>query len=483
MALPSFLNPRNPVLWLTGLVTSGVVVIGATTYNAFFGPAATLLEEYTVPVEVTSLEVRIDASGTVVPVQDVNISPTEAGQLQELLVEQGMPVQQGQRLAVMDNKAILTQGAQAEARLKQAVADLQLAAQQIDGEILQNRARVGAAEARLAEARVRIPTELAQAEANVLAAAERLARAELRRDRYIGPTDEMAIAQNDFDDVALEVANARAALEDARADFQREQRTIEPEIRELEANLFEAEAALRERERSAQAEINSREAAVELARAQIEELRVDFEDTVITAPFDGIITQKYATQGAFVTPTTSGSSGDNAAAATSIVALANGLEVLAKIPEIDVNQVQPGQLVEVVADAHPDQRFRGQVRLLAPEAIVEENVTSFEVRIVLDLETIAKEKIRLLPGMNVDVTFLGPKLARAIVIPTVAVVTEDGETGVMVADARNKPEFRPVVLGSTVDDKTQVVEGLQQNDRVFIDLPEKYRKRESQGRV
>jgi len=42
--------------------------------------------------------------------------------------------------------------------------------------------------------------------------------------------------------------------------------------------------------------------------------------------------------------------------------------------------VKNGQRVEIVADAYPDRTFEGRVRLIAPEAVVEQNVTSFQVR-------------------------------------------------------------------------------------------------------
>ena len=93
-----------------------------------------------------------------------------------------------------------------------------------------------------------------------------------------------------------------------------------------------------------------------------------------------MVTQRYATEGAFVTPTTSASS-TISATSSSIIALAKGLEIIAKVPEIDLSQIKIGQPVEIVADAYPDQVFQGKVKAIAPEAIVEENVTSFEVKI------------------------------------------------------------------------------------------------------
>ena len=175
------------------------------------------------------------------------------------------------------------------------------------------------------------------------------------------------------------------------------------------------------RKKNAQDEMAQLSAALEAAQAQLKIVEVQFRDTIINAPFDGIVTQKYATEGAFVTPTTSASN-TASATSTSILAIAKGLEIIAKVPEIDIGQLQPGQPVEIIADAYPKQVFRGQVRLIAPEAIVEQNVTSFEVRIAL-----LNGQGQLRSKMNVDATFLGNQINNALVVPTVAIVTEKGK--------------------------------------------------------
>ncbi|MDR9405152.1 MAG: efflux RND transporter periplasmic adaptor subunit, partial [Halothece sp. Uz-M2-17] len=244
-----------------------------------------------------------------------------------------------------------------------------------------------------------------------------------------------------------------------------------PEIQRLEAEVAQSRANLQQLERGTrQEEIDRLEAAVNATQAQFREAQIQFEDTTVKAPFAGIITQKYATEGAFVTPTTSASS-TAAATSTSIIALAEGLEILAKVPEVDVTQLKQGQSVEIRPDAFPKEVFRGTVKLIAPEAVVEQNVTSFEVRIELQS---GFDQLR--SGMNVDVTFLGEEVTDTLVIPTVAVVTREGETGVIVVNEEEKAEFQPVTLGLTIENETQILEGLDDNDRVFIDLPEELRR-------
>jgi len=73
--------------------------------------------------------------------------------------------------------------------------------------------------------------------------------------------------------------------------------------------------------------------------------------------------------------------------------------------------------------------------------------------------------------MNVDLRFIGEKLKQALVVPTVAIVTNKGQAGVLLPDANNKPQFHPVTVGSQIGNQIQVLKGLQTGDRVFIELP------------
>ena len=264
-----------------------------------------------------------------------------------------------------------------------------------------------------------------------------------------------------------EIARAEAQVQEAQQALALQENGPRPEeIARAEAQVQEAQQALALQENGPRPEtITQAEAEVNEALGQLREVEVQLEDTIIRAPFSGQITQRYATEGAFVTPTTSASSAGQATS-TSIVALARGLEILGKVPEADITQIQPGQRVEIVADAYPDQVFTGKVRLIAPEAIKEQDVTLFEVRVDIDS---GFEELR--SGMNVDVTFLGDELKNALVVPTVAIVTNKGETGVLVPNEKNEAVFRPVTIGPTIGNDIQILSGLESGDRVFVGLP------------
>jgi HlyD family secretion protein len=467
MQLPLVGKVNRPLFWILGFMAGGAVVIGIATYKLVETPSPQLeIEKLTVRAQREAVAVEIKASGTVEPIQSVNISPKNPGRLTKLLVEQGMAVKQGQPLAVMDNLETRAQGLAAEAKFKEALANLKAAEVRIPAEIKQAQTRLVQAQARLKESRARLPQQIRQAQSQVQAAEVRLQLAESRRQRNQALVKEGAITYDAFDAVQNEYLDAQAKRNESLQRLEEVKRAETPEITQLEAAVVESKLALQQRQEMAGSEIGQLQAAAAAAEAELERIKIQYRDTIVTAPFTGVITQKYATEGAFVTPTTSASS-TASATSTSILALARGLEIIAKVPEVDISLLQRGQPVKVIADAYPNEAFQGQIIRIAPEAIVEQNVTSFEVTIGL---ITGQEKLR--SKMNVDVTFMAQPLSDALVIPTVAIVTEKGETGVMVPDADNKPKFKSVRIGLVLDDKTQILEGLSPGERVFIDLPE-----------
>ncbi len=461
-------NPSNPLPWIFGLMTGGIILMGVTTYFLVNRPTVeSKLEQLTVAAQEQSLQVEIKASGTVEPIYSVNVSPKNPGRLAKLLVEQGSIVKAGQPLAVMENQELFAEGAEAEARVQSAMALLKEADIKLQGDIQVYSAKLAQAIAKIEEAKQRIPSQFAQTESKRLEIESRLKLAETQVERNKKLMEEGAISQDRFDQIANEYFTTKANLQEINQKLEEIKTTGIPEISRLEAEAGEIKISMEERKASGKAEIARIQADVRQAKAGLEKAKIRFRETFIVAPFDGVVTQKYATEGSFVTPTTSAS---NTASATSssIIALAKGLEVIAKVPEIDLNQLKIGQPVQIVADAYPDATFQGVVKRIAPEAIIEQNVTSFEVAIAI---VTGQEK--LLSKMNVEATFLGKALNNVLVVPTVAIVTQKGETGVMIIDENNKPKFKPVSIGMTIEDKTQILSGLSLGEKVFIDLPKK----------
>jgi len=199
--------------------------------------------------------------------------------------------------------------------------------------------------------------------------------------------------------------------------------------------------------------------------ARLRQREVEGEELNIRAPFDGQITALYAEPGSFVTPTTRASS-TAGSTSTSVVELSQGLEVSAKVPESDIGRILIGQSSSVRVDAFPERRFLAKVTEIAPRAIKTDNVTSFEVKLNF------VEKTPLLRiGMTVDVDFQTGKTDVSTLVPTVAIVTENGQPGLLLIGQNKQPRFQKVELGTSSGSKTAIIEGLDPGTRVFIDLP------------
>ncbi|MBE9257428.1 MULTISPECIES: efflux RND transporter periplasmic adaptor subunit [Dolichospermum] len=463
---------KYPWRWLMGLIAGGFLIVGtiATIKTIQQRNKPLDISKLTVPVEAKSVTVRITASGKVQPVQSVNISPKSPGLLAELNVEQGDTVKQGQIVARMDNSEIKMRILQYKANLDQAKAQLaDSEAGSRPEEIAQGKARVDQAQAQLAIIRDgnRLQ-EIQQAQAQVDSAKASVALTQSRVKRYQDLAKDGAISQDSLEQYVSENSKAKANLEEA----QRRLSLLKvgnrnQDIQKQAAIVNQEKEGLRKlKNGNRPQEITKLKAAVASAEAQLKQQQVQLEDTIIRAPFSGIVTQRYAIVGAYVSPAISASD-DASATSTSIVALAKGLEVLAKVPEVDIPQIKRGQKVEIAIDAYPDEVFQGRVRLIAPEAVVEQNVTSFQVRVAID-----KAANKLRSGMNVsEVTFIGKNIQNALLIPQELIVTQKGKTGVWLLGEKNKPQFKLVTIGANIDNQIQVLEGLKAGDRIFIDLP------------
>lgn len=474
-------NP--PRILLLALLGGGIIFVGLSLARFISRPSnTTQTTEQTVVVEQKNIAVEIQASGTVEPIQSVNVSPKRPGKLIELRVEQGDFVKKGEILAIMENDEIGAELAQAKANYQEALANLAGAEARIPqeiaeakGQLQQQQARLGEIEAKLEQIKINIPRNIEEVEATVQDLQARYNLAQLRVKRNEPLLGEGAITQDQFDEYLNEQSRAQATLLEAQKRLENLVQTADSEIKQqkqavlqVKASVNEAQATVNRLEQTQVTQITQLQAAANSAKANVQRLQVQFNDTIIEAPFDGIVTQRYTTEGAFVTPTTSAS---NTASATSssIIALAKGLEVVAKVPEIDLKVLKLNQNATILADAYPDEPFKGVVTRIAPEAVVEQNVTSYEVTVKL---LTGQEK--LLSKMNVDVTFIGKEINNALVVPTVAIVTYEGKTGVIRLNDEKQAVFTPVEVGLVINNKTQILSGISPDDRIFTRMPKNW---------
>ena len=264
------------------------------------------------------------------------------------------------------------------------------------------------------------------------------------------------IAKMDFGDLRYRIDELRADYETQKASYLR---------REM---LFNEGAISKEEYQEYKNKFSKSE-------AKFKQIVIEENETHIKAPFKGVITSRYAVPGAFVTPTTSASSSrEGGATSSSIVELSQGLEIVAKVPESDIGRIKNGQEATIRVDSFPDKRFKAIVSKISPSAIKSNNVTSFEVTLLLKNNP---QGLRL--GMTSDINFETGATKISTLIPTVAIVTEEGQAGVLIIGENNQPTFKKVELGTSSGSKTAIISGLRPGEKVFIDIPPWAKKRKS----
>lgn len=409
-------------------------------------------------VRLGSIDIRITSTGTIRPYNQVKLSPKFTGLLKTLSVQQGQYVKSGDVVAIMDDSNLRGQYDAARAAYLSAKAAYEKA---LHGSRPQELAD---SEAQLQKARQAVHAAtmaVNHTKADIKAGEAQVVRDETNAKRLTDLKNQGAISDQDR-------LNAVTLAEVSKAQLQRTREDLKQVMDQLDQAKSDYTSAQQRfsmvKEGMRKEDVSVAEQAVMQAQGNMLYVQSQLNDTVIRAPFDGVVTQKYADSGAIVTPTTA--STNNSATSSSIISLAGRLEMVAAVAESDIDNIQPGQTAAITASAYPTKVFHGTVTLIAPEAIVNQNVTSFEVHTSIDDD----KDHKLMSGMNVNCDFIAGKRDNVLLIPTVSVVTKRGKTGVFVPGKNNQPEFKQVKIGTTSDTDTIVTSGLKEGDSIFMAL-------------
>ncbi|NJK62245.1 MAG: efflux RND transporter periplasmic adaptor subunit [Synechococcaceae cyanobacterium SM2_3_1] len=414
--------------WLPRLIGVGLFTVFVYSgYNNWQRRSTpTPVENLTTPVERADIPLTVSASGSVEPERFVNVTPKRPGIVEAILVEEGDTVEAAQVVGIMDSSDLQGQLLQARGNLAATQANLE-------------RLLAGSRSEEVAQARARLEDTQA---------ALRQAEDTLRRDEEL--LENGAISRQ-------RVITSEAAYERALAT-----------VTQFEEALRLVEAGPRSED------IAQARAQVEAARGVLVSLEQELADTQLKAPFPGVVSRKFVQAGAFIAPSTVqiDTSPTVPRISPALVSIAGPNQVTVNVAESDVRFISEDQLASIRADAYPDLTFTGRVKHVSPQAIAQQNVISFEVK--LSIEDDNEELLR--PGMSVDVDFDAGLLQDVLVVPTVAIVREDTATGVYVLGEDAEPIFNPLSVGLTVGDKTVVREGLQGDEKIFLSFPEGYRR-------
>jgi RND family efflux transporter MFP subunit len=231
--------------------------------------------------------------------------------------------------------------------------------------------------------------------------------------------------------------------------------------------LDDAEA----KDKGAEAQVSADEAAqseadnqLDVAVASQKQYSAMADYTNIIAPFNGVVTKRYADTGALVQ---AGTASSTQAMPVVRVAETDVLRLILPVPESAVPQVHLGSTVQVRVPAL-NRTFEGKVARFA-DAVDEETRT-------MHTEVDVKNTNRsLVQGMYAEISLVLNHKDAALTVPLQAVVRNGSEATVLVVNAQNRLEERRIQLGLEGNDRVEVLSGLKEGDRVLIGSRSEFR--------
>src|SRR5262249_14684819 len=160
---------------------------------------------------------------------------------------------------------------------------------------------------------------------------------------------------------------------------------------------------------SGTATVTQSQAQVTMAEASVNQSQVNLDHTIITAPIDGIVTQRSVDVGQTVAASM------QAPTLFVIAADLTEMQVNANIDEADVGRIRPGQHVTFRVDAYPTDNFGGTVSQIRLQPVVVQNVTTYGTVI-----SVPNTELKLKPGMTANVKIEIAKKTEILRVPNAA---------------------------------------------------------------
>lgn len=292
--------------------------------------------------------------------------------------------------------------------------------------------------------------------------------AELRVEEGSKVREGEVIARLESVDYEAQVSRAKAQVQRAEADLAEARRQTR-----VAENLAKESVLSRDELEASQSRVKVAEANVSQAKADQEFAAAQLQNTLIRAPFAGVVVKKMAEVGESVAPIPPGVNLSTSSGA--VVALADlaTLEVEADVAEANVARLGDEQPAEVTVEAFPDEHYRAVLRQVIPTA--DRTKATVQVKV-----TILDKDPKLKPEMSAKVTFLereqkavqgAPPPPPSVSVPAEAVVTRNGKQ--VVYELRDTVvKERPIVAGPERQGRYTIKEGLSGGEILVSRPPE-----------
>jgi membrane fusion protein (multidrug efflux system) len=246
------------------------------------------------------------------------------------------------------------------------------------------------------------------------------------------------------------VQTARSSFELAQNEFNRIQSLLEQRVvsqSEFDQRRTQMEAA-RQQYEAAKNGAAQQYQALQGARARVALAAKASADTVVRAPFQGLVAERLVSVGDYVTK----------GMKVAVVVRVNPLRVRLTVPEQFVASVAIGARVDFDVDSYPGRHFAGTVRFISPALEANQRALTVEAAVPNDGN-------ELKPGLFATARIEQPARTPGVVVPATAVQTSGGTSRVYVVTGDHVEE-RVVTIGTTVDSLVEITNGVKAGDRV-----------------
>jgi membrane fusion protein, multidrug efflux system len=247
-----------------------------------------------------------------------------------------------------------------------------------------------------------------------------------------------------------EVQTAKAAYDLAQSEFNRIKSLLDQRVvsqSEYDQRRTQMEAT-RQQYEAAKNGAAQQYQSLQAARARVALAKKALADTVVRAPFSGVIAERLVSVGDYVTK----------GMKVAVVVRVNPLRVMLTIPEQFVSAIAVGQGVDFDVDAYQGRRFEGKVKYISPALQADRRALTVEA-------TVPNPNGELKPGLFATARLEQASRTPGILIPTAAVQTTAGTSRVYVVNGDHVEE-RIVTTGQAVGELVEVTKGLTAGERV-----------------
>jgi HlyD family secretion protein len=289
--------------------------------------------------------------------------------------------------------------------------------------------------------------------------------AELLVDEGSSVAAGQVIARLDNADLQAQVEVARAGVQQATADLAEKQRQLR-----LTQGLAIDGVVSQDQLQAAMSRVRVAEAALSQSKASLSLAEANFENTVIRAPFAGVVVKKMAEVGESVAPIPPGVNLSTSAGAIVGIADMATLEAEADVSETNIAKLAHNQPAQVSLDAIPDHTYRAVLRQVIPTADRTKATIPVKVRLL-------ERDQNLRPEMSAKITFLdlaskSSRTAKPIItVPKETLVTGNGTTAVFVMDNQKRVHLVPVSIDGEAQGEVIVAQGLAGTEALLLHPP------------